>query len=80
MDTMEYFLHIETKRGNQLSYKNTVSYNTGWFSRKRPQTIVYLQIFNEFVNQLTDYELTTGYCQQDGATCHTSNARNWKFF
>ena len=29
MDTMEYFLHIETKRGNQLSYKNTVSYNTG---------------------------------------------------
>ena len=26
-----------------------------------------------FVNQLTDDELTTGYYQQDGATCHTSN-------
>ena len=26
------------------------------------------------VNQLTDDELTTGYYQQDGATCHTSNA------
>jgi hypothetical protein len=27
-----------------------------------------------FVNQLTDDELTSGYYQQDGATCHTSNA------
>ena len=26
-----------------------------------------------YVNQLTDDELTTGYYQQDGATCHTSN-------
>jgi len=25
------------------------------------------------INQLTDDELTTGYYQQDGATCHTSN-------
>jgi len=44
---------------------------------------VYPQIFNEFVNQLTDDELTTGYNQQDGATCHTfkcQHARNWKFF
>ena len=24
-----------------------------------------------YVNQLTDDELTTGYYQQDGATCHT---------
>ena len=37
-------------------------------------TDVYLQIFNEFVNQLTDDVLTTGYYQQDSATCHTSNA------
>jgi len=28
-------------------------------------TEVYLQIFNEFVNQLADDELTTGYYQQD---------------
>ena len=35
---------------------------------------MYLQIFNEFINQLTDDELTTGYYQQDGATCHTTNA------
>ena len=27
-----------------------------------------------YVNQLTDDELTTGYYQQDGATCHASNA------
>ena len=27
-----------------------------------------------YVNQLTDDELTTGYYQQDSATCHTSNA------
>ena len=27
-----------------------------------------------YANQLTDGELTTGYYQQDGATCHTSNA------
>ena len=27
-----------------------------------------------YVNQLTDDKLTTGYYQQDGATCHTSNA------
>ena len=27
-----------------------------------------------YVNQLTDNELTTGYYQQDGATCHASNA------
>ena len=27
-----------------------------------------------YVNQLTDDELTTGYYQQDGATIHTSNA------
>jgi len=26
-----------------------------------------------FVYQLTDDELTTGYYQQDGATCHTVN-------
>ena len=27
-----------------------------------------------YVNQLTDDDRTTGYFQQDGATCHTSNA------
>jgi len=43
-------------------------------SLTRGPKLVYLQILNEFVNQLTDDELTTGYYQQDGATCHTSNA------
>jgi len=33
----------------------------------------YLQIFNEFVDQLVDDELRNGYFQQDRATCHTSN-------
>ena len=44
-------------------------------SLARGPKLVYLQIFNEFVNQLTHDELTTGYYQQDGAICHTSNAR-----
>ena len=35
-----------------------------------------------FVNQLMEDELTTGYYQQDGATCHTANAsmREIEFF
>jgi hypothetical protein len=37
-------------------------------------TEVFLNLFSEFVNQLIDNELTEGYFQQDGATCHTSNA------
>ena len=45
-----------------------------FFFKQTVTTEVYLQIFNEFVNQLTNDELTTGYYQQDGATCHTSNA------
>lgn len=36
-------------------------------------TEVYTGIFNTFVEQLDDIELTQGYFQQDGATCHTSN-------
>ena len=43
-------------------------------SLARGPKLVYLQIFNESVNQLPDDELTVGYYQQDGATCHTSNA------
>jgi len=29
-----------------------------------------LLYIKNYVNQLTDDELTTGYYQQDGATCH----------
>ena len=36
-------------------------------------TARYLEIFNEFVDQLDDDELRNSYFQQDGATCHTSN-------
>jgi hypothetical protein len=43
-------------------------------SLARDPKLVYQQIFHEFVNRLTNDELTTGYYQQDGATCHTSNA------
>ena len=43
-------------------------------SLARGPKLAYQQIFNEFVNQLTDDELTTEYYQQDGATCHTSYA------
>jgi hypothetical protein len=40
---------------------------------------VYLTIFSEFVNQLTDEELTVGYFQQDGTTCHACNASTREF-
>lgn len=31
-----------------------------------------MEIFHTLVNQLDDEEVTIGYCQQDGATSHTS--------
>jgi len=34
-----------------------------------------VEIFNTFVNQLDDEELSIGYFQQDGATSHTSHDR-----
>ena len=43
------------------------------FFHETLNTAYYLEIFNEFVDQLDDDELRNGYFQQDGATCHTSN-------
>ena len=37
-------------------------------------TAAYMGIFNTFVNQLDDEELSIGYFQQDGATSHSSHA------
>ena len=37
-------------------------------------TAACMDIFNAFVNQLDDEELSFGYFQQDGATSHTSHA------
>jgi len=37
-------------------------------------TAAYMEIFNTFVNQLDDEELSIGYFQQDGATSPTSHA------
>jgi len=37
-------------------------------------TVAYTEIFNTFVNQLDDEELSIGHFQQDGATSHTSHA------
>ena len=34
----------------------------------------YIRIFTDFVNQLTDDELSHGYFQEDSAKCHTSRA------
>lgn len=42
------------------------------FYDTKVNTAVYGRIFNTFVEQLDDIELTEGYFQQDGATCHTS--------
>jgi hypothetical protein len=33
---------------------------------------VYIEIFQDFVNQLADEELSLGFYEQDGVTCHTS--------
>jgi len=45
----------------------------GIFFHETLNTARYLEIFNEFVDQLNDDELRNGYFQQDGATCRTSN-------
>jgi len=37
-------------------------------------TAAYMEIFNTFVNQFDDEELSIGYFQQDGATSYTSHA------
>jgi len=37
------------------------------------KTAAYMEIFNTFVNELEDEELSIGYFQQDGATSHTSH-------
>ena len=37
-------------------------------------TAAYMEIFNSFVNQQEDEELSIGYFQQDGETSHTSRA------
>jgi len=37
-------------------------------------TAAYMDIFNTFVNQLDDEELSIGYFQQDGVTSYTSHA------
>jgi len=44
------------------------------FFEETIKTATYMEIFNTFVNQLDDEELSTGYFQQDGATSHTSHA------
>jgi len=36
-------------------------------------TATYMEVFNAFVNQLDDEELSVGYFQQDGVTYHTSH-------
>jgi len=43
-------------------------------SRARGPKLLSIKNYVMFVNQLTDDKLTTGYYQQEGATCHTSNA------
>jgi hypothetical protein len=35
---------------------------------------IYIEMFQDFVNQLDDEELSLGFYQQDGVTCHTSAA------
>ena len=44
------------------------------FFEETVKTAACMEIFNTFVNQLDDEELSVGYFQQDGATSHTSHA------
>jgi hypothetical protein len=43
------------------------------FFERTVNSDVYKDIFMTFVEQLGDIDLTEGYFQQDGATCHTFN-------
>ena len=44
------------------------------FFEETIKTAAYMEIFNTFVSQLHDQELSAGYFQQDGATSQTSHA------
>jgi len=44
------------------------------FFEETIKTAAYMEIFNTFLNQLHDEELSIGYFQQDGETSHTSHA------
>ena len=70
---LKHFTPCTYTAANKILQHVIIANYTWWFSRYRPQTIVYKN-YVIFVNQLTDDELNTGYYQQDGATCHTSNA------
>ena len=63
-DTLNYFLYFTCRPFNPHVVIQGDSLARG------PK----LLSIRNYVNQLTDDELTTGYYQQDGATCHTSNA------
>jgi hypothetical protein len=43
------------------------------FFDRNVNTVVYLEIFEEFYAQLTDHERENCNLQQDGATCHMSH-------
>jgi len=43
------------------------------FFKETIKTATYMEIFNIFINQLDDEELSIGYFQQDGVTSHTSH-------
>jgi len=69
---MHIWLHTllhEKHVDNSLPLSDRLSKN---FFHENLNTARYLEICNEFVDQLDD-ELRNGYFQQDGATCHTSN-------
>jgi hypothetical protein len=72
-DELKAWFVIRKNKLTLLALEECVK-NTQGDSIARGPKLVYMQIFTEFVNQLTDVELTTGYYQQDGATCRTSNA------
>ena len=57
----------------QVPFTNFISTITTVQGDSLARGLKLLSIKN-YVNQLTDDELTTRYYQQDSATCHTSNA------
>ena len=66
---------VQKQRGlqNRLLFEHVLKYRYNIRGDSLAKGPKLLSVKN-YVNQLTDDELTTGHYQQDGATCHTSNA------
>ena len=76
-ETIPHTLHAELLQAQKIRVWCTVSHRRirGLiFHVNTVNAEEYIRIFTDFVNQLTDDELSHGYFQEDSAKCHTSRA------